>query len=97
MKSNDRHAGQDDGEVILRGIKRHKKKPIILERRALPGHFSAFFLAVFSSDWKRWKRYETVEQAMQAHDQLLRSTWNQHFEYRLQTPVGIVTLPVVKA
>ncbi|MGV0949296.1 MAG: hypothetical protein ACOYB3_01395 [Azonexus sp.] len=73
------------------------KKPIHLERKCIPEQFSAFFLAIYSTEWKRYKKYETVEQAMQAHSDLLKSSWNRHFEYRLNTPVGIITLPVVKA
>ena len=73
------------------------KKTIHLERKCIPQHFSGFFLAVYSTEWKRYKKYETVEQAMQAHSGLLKTSWNRQFEYRLNTPVGIITLPVVKA
>lgn len=73
------------------------KKHIILERRAIPGNFTGFFLKFFSEDWKRYKKYETVERAQQAHGQLVKSSWHRQFEWRLNTPVGIITLPVVKA
>lgn len=72
-------------------------KPIIMERKARPAEFSEFFLLVFGTDWKRYKRYETVECALQAYESILHSSWNTHFDYRLVTPVGIVALPVVKA
>lgn len=73
------------------------KKPFILERRPIPGKLSDFFLAITGEDWKRYKKYETAERAIQAHASVSRSCWGDNFEYRLQTPVGIVTLPVVKA
>lgn len=72
-------------------------KPISLERRAIPEKTSAFFLRFYGPDWKRHRKYETVERAIQAHESLSRSFWNDNFEWRLNTPVGIVTLPVVKA
>ena len=72
-------------------------KPIILERRAIPSEFSSFFLKFFGTDWRRYRRYETVERAIQAHEGLLKTPWNCKFEWRLVTEVGIVRLPVVKA
>jgi hypothetical protein len=72
-------------------------KPIHLERKCSPQYFSSFFHSVYSTEWKRYKKYETVDQALQAHSDLLKSSWNRLFEYRLNTPVGIVALPVVKA
>lgn len=73
------------------------KKPFALERKPLPGQFSNFFLLVIRDEWRRYKKYETLERAIQAYEGLMKSSWNRSFEYRLQTPVGIVTLPVVKA
>ena len=72
-------------------------KPIILERRAIPELFSSLYLRVFGTDWRRYKRYGTVERATQAHEGLLKTSWNCKFEWRLVTEVGIVRLPVVKA
>lgn len=72
-------------------------KPIALERKAIPGRFSGFFLRFFGEDWKRYKKYETVERAQQAHEQLCKSSFHRDFEYRLNTPVGLVMLPVVKS
>ena len=72
------------------------KKHIILERKAIPGYFSAFALRFFGEDWRRYKKYETVDQAQQAYGQLLKTAWHRQFEWRLNTPVGIIRLPVVK-
>lgn len=72
-------------------------KPFSLERKPIPGRFSGFFTRIIGDDWKRYKKYETLERALQAYDGLQKTSWNRDFEYRLQTPVGIVTLPVVKA
>ena len=71
-------------------------KPISLERRAVPEKTSSFFLKFYGLDWKRHRRYETVERAIQAHESMARSFWNTNFEWRLNTPVGVITLPVVK-
>jgi len=72
-------------------------KPIKLERRAIPEKTSAFFLRFYGLEWKRHRKYDTVERAIQAHESLSRSFWNDNFEWRLNTPVGIILLPVVKA
>lgn len=73
-------------------------KPISLERRVIPEKTSAFFTRFYGLEWKRHRKYATVERAIQAHESMARSFWNNdNFEWRLNTPVGIITLPVVKA
>lgn len=72
-------------------------KPIALERRVIPEQTPAFLLKFYGQDWKRHRKYETVERAIQAHEGMCHSLWNSNFEWRLNTPVGIVKLPVVKA
>jgi hypothetical protein len=92
-----KHKGRDV-ETILRGLQRHPPaKEIVLERRVIPENFSELFIKLFSKDWRRHKKYETVDQAIQAYEGLMKTRWNRDFEWRLNTPVGIVTLPVVKA
>ncbi len=71
-------------------------KPISLERKPIPGRFSGFFLRILGTDWKRHKRYDTVEQAEQAHEQLMKSAWHRDYEWRLNSQVGLITLPVVR-
>jgi hypothetical protein len=92
-----KHKGRDV-ETILRGLQRHPpSKEINLERRVIPANFSEFFIRFFGLDWKRHKKYETTDQAIQAYEGLMKTSWNRDFEWRLNTPVGIITLPVVKA
>lgn len=95
MKPNDRRVVTDDG--VLRGIKNKSSKPIILERKPLPGEFHEIVLSILTEEWKRWKRYASVDAAMQAYASASRNYWSKRFEYRLKTPVGTISLPVVKA
>ena len=69
---------------------------IKLERRLIPEKFPGFILTFYGMEWKCRKRYTTVDRAIQAYVGFQKTSWNRDFEWRLNTPVGIVKLPVVK-
>lgn len=75
---------------------KHKKK-ISLERRVIPERISGFFARFYGYEWRRYRRYETTEQAVQSFHDVTKSSWNRDFEWRIHTQVGYVSLPVVKA
>ena len=72
-------------------------KPFKLERKIKPERFNAFFRKMYGPDWRRVGRYTTVERAIQGYEAMMNSAWNRDFDYRVETPVGFITLPVVKA
>lgn len=73
------------------------RKPIVLERKPIPDLFNSFVVSLLRKEWYAFKRYDTAKAAIQGYEQMVKSGFNRKFEYRLQTPVGTVSLPVVKA
>ena len=70
---------------------------VILEKKADPHKFTPFFMTFWGTGWTRHRRYESVDQALQAYEGLMKSSWHHKFDWRIQAEVGTIDLPVVRA
>ena len=90
----DQSTGEDP---VCRGVNAAKKKPYALKRKMKPERFSKWAAYFMRKEWVTAGRYTTVDRAIQGYEGLMKSSWNWNYDYRIETPVGYVTLPVVKA
>lgn len=74
-----------------------KRKPVKLEKKAHEDELHGGFLLKFWSDWGVHRRYDTPAQAIQAHEQLVKSSFYRRFEWRIISDLGTIHLPVVKS
>lgn len=70
------------------------RKTVKLEKKAPE---SEHFIFGWWKDWSRHKKYETPAQAIQAHEQLIKSDFYRRFEWRIVSDLGTIRLPVVKS